>query len=115
MAGLSRVHWLGDLIVEETIAKAKESIDLVTKAAAEDAATNHWWSNRTEDLAKNTISEPAEFNPTELTVSGRFGSSMRAEGFYGLFLERKTAWLRPAGDRHFRELRGVLKGLTRWT
>jgi hypothetical protein len=114
MAGWGRVEWLGDLIVEETIVKAKEAIDHVTDAAAEDARQNHWWSNRTGDLERNTFAEPAKLTP-EGTVRGRFGSSMRAEGFYGLFLERKTPWLRPAADRHFRELKGVLKGLVRWT
>lgn len=114
MPGLTRVEWLGDLIIEETVAKAKEAIDHVTKAAADDAKQNHWWSNRTGDLESNTFAEPATLTP-EGTVRGRFGSSLRREGFYGLFLERKTPWLRPAADRHFRELRGVLKGLVRWT
>jgi hypothetical protein len=112
--GVTRVEWLGDLLAEEAIVKCKEAIDHCTKAAAEDAAANHWWSERTGDLSANTIAEPAKVTK-EGTISGRFGSSMRAQGFYGLFLERKTPWLRPAADRHFHELHTILKGMMRWT
>jgi hypothetical protein len=112
--GGTHVKWLGDLIAEEATAACKVAIDEVTKAAAEDAQKNHWWSNRSGDLERNTFSEPATLTP-EGTVRGRFGSSLRREGFYGLFLERKTPWLRPAADRNFKNLRRVLRGRARWT
>lgn len=110
----TRVKWLGNLIAEEAIAATKLAIDDVTRAAADDAKQSHWWGNRSGDLERNTFSEPATLT-AEGTVRGRFGSSLRREGFYGLFLERKTPWLRPAADRHFKDLRRVLRGKTKWT
>jgi hypothetical protein len=110
----TRVEWLGNLIAEETIAATKLAIDEVTGAAADDAKQSHWWHNKTGDLERNTFSEPAELT-AEGTVRGRFGSSLRREGFYGLFLERKEPWLRPAADRHFKNLKHVLRGKTKWT
>lgn len=112
--GGTHVKWLGDLIAAEAIEAAKIAIDEITHAAAEDAQQTHWWNNRTGDLERNTFAEPAELTP-EGTVRGRFGSSLRREGFYGLFLERKEPWLRPAADRHFKNLKRVLRGKTKWT
>jgi hypothetical protein len=110
----THVHWLGSLIGEEAIAACVAAIDETTKAAAEDARKTHWWGNRSGSLERNTFNEPAVLTP-EGTVRGRFGSSMRMEGFYGLFLERKTPWLRPAADRHFKNLKHALRGKTTWT
>jgi hypothetical protein len=104
--------WLGPEIMAKVTAAAIHAIDETTEAAAEDAKANHWWSERTGNLERNTFAEPAHFDGANVT--GRFGSSMRAQGFYGLFLERKTPWLRPAADRHFRNLKSRLRGL-RWT
>jgi hypothetical protein len=112
--GGTHVKWFGDLIAEKTIAACAVAIDEVTKAAADDAQKDHWWSSRSGSLQRNTFSEPAKLTP-EGTVSGRFGSSLRREGFYGLFLERKEPWLRPAADRNFKNLKHVLRGRTRWT
>lgn len=107
-----RMTWLGPEIVARVTAVAVAAIDETTKAAADDAKAHHWWANRTGDLQKNTFAEPAHFDGANVT--GRFGSSMRAQGFYGLFLERQTPWLRPAADRHFRKLRAKLRGV-KWT
>lgn len=102
-----RVEWLGDEIAAWMLVKAEEAVTEVVEAAAEEARRNHWWSNRTGDLESNVIAEPAK--PKGLLVEGKFGSSLRREGFYGLFLERKTPWLRPAADRTFPLLRAAIK------
>lgn len=109
----SAVVWLGERIEARMAAAAKVAIDEVTKAAAEDAAANHWWANRSGDLAANTFAAPAVIEGPR--VVGKFGSSMRREGFYGLFLERRTPWLRPAADRHFRKLPARIRAGLRWT
>lgn len=111
MPGWGRVEWLGKEIEARLIVKTIEAADVTLKAAADDAIQHHWWANRTGDLEKNTVAAPARLEGA--VVRGKFGSSMRAEGFYGLFLERRTPWLRPAADRHFPEFRVVLAKLWR--
>lgn len=116
MSGLGRlgsthVEWLGKEIelrlIEKTIAAADATLD----AATQEAKANHWWSNRTGGLEANTFFAPAKLDG--LRVKGRFGSGMRAEGFYGLFLERRTPWLRPAADRTFPAFAATLARLWR--
>lgn len=113
MAGVTGVTWLGDRILIKAAEACAAAIDVCTEGAAKDAAMNHWWSDRTGDLARNTINIPATLHGAEVT--GKFGSSMRAEGFYGLFLERRTPWLRPAADRNFHKLPVLLRGMLKWT
>lgn len=109
----SHVDWLGDEVLAKAITASMEAIDVVTQAAADDAKANHWWSNRTGDLEKNTIAEPATTDGLE--VRGRFGATLRRGGFYGLFLERRTPWLRPAADRTFPLLPLTIREKARWT
>lgn len=100
---LGKVTWLGDRLIAKAVEVTKKAADETLQASVDDAKAHHWWANRTGDLEANTISTPAHFEGN--VVKGKFGSSMRAEGFYGLFLERKTPWLRPAADRHFPEFK----------
>jgi hypothetical protein len=115
MPGRHGVTWLGEEVMAKIVVATKESIDKTTEAAAKDAQESHWWQKRTGNLERNTFAEPAQVSVVKGEIRGRFGSSMRAEGFYGLFLERREPWLRPAADRHFRELKLRLKGAVRWT
>lgn len=112
MAALSKVEWLGEIVQARIVAATMAAIDETTHAAAEDAKTNHWWSNRTGSLEANTFNAPAVIDGPRIV--GKFGSSMRREGFYGLFLERRTPWLRPAADRHFHELPLKIRAGLRW-
>lgn len=104
---MSGLHWRGSEIKAAAPEVARAAIDEVTKAAAEDAAHEHWWNARRGErgLAGQIEHEPAVTIGTE-TV-GKFGSTAR-RGFYGLFLERREPWLRPAADRVFPTLARVI-------
>lgn len=110
---LSRVEWLGSELLAKAARAAQEAIDVATEAAAEDAKKNHWWANRTGDLERNVIATPAKIEGP--IVTGKFGSTLRQEGFYGLFLERHTPWLRPAADRNFPKLGYFIRKAVKWT
>jgi hypothetical protein len=102
----ARVTWRGKAITAAVVAASKAAIDETTEQAAEAARASHGWSNRTGQLEGEVVSEPAQRVGGE-TV-GKFGSTMR-RGFYGLFLERRTPFLRPAADQTFRTLAGRIK------
>lgn len=111
----SRVVWLGDRIALRLAAAAAEAINEATHAAAEDAASNHWWEAQrgSDGLQGQILSTPAK--PEGARVVGKFGSSIRKAGFYGLFLERRQPFLRPAADRHFPKLPLLIRKGTKWT
>lgn len=111
----TRVEWLGELVEARVLAGVVVAIDETTHAAAEDAKQSHWWQARRaeEGLEGQIVAEPAKLNDRGEVV-GRFGSSLRAAGFYGLFLERRMPFLRPAADRHFPRLVAIIRGRTRW-
>lgn len=99
------LEWYGDAIREEIVVAARHSIDETTDEAAHIAATEHGWVSRSGNLEKQTISERAVVKGPFIT--GRFGATyddgMKGirSGFYGLFLEYRRPWLRPAADRTF--------------
>lgn len=95
--------WNGDKVRRRVNLAAKDAIDETLEQAAKDAQGNHWWANRSGSLEGNIVVEPATVDARG-QVSGRFGTSLRRAGFYGLFLERKTPFLRPAADREFPHL-----------
>lgn len=95
--------WNGDKIVQKVKSAAAEAIDETTQAAADVAKESHWWSAETERLEEQTISERAIIKTFE--VNGRFGTTERL-GFYGLILERRSGFLRPAADSEFPKLAG---------
>lgn len=101
------VKWNGDEVVENVVNAAKDAIDETTEAAAKDAASSHWWSSRGGQLESEIVSEPAKVVDGKLT--GKFGTT-KVRGFYGLFLERRTPFLRPAADRVFSTLTERIKG-----
>jgi hypothetical protein len=98
-----RLDWKGPQIKARVEHATLRGIDDCTEAAARDAQGSHWWRNRSGDLQSNIIAEPAKVAPGGHR-RGRFGSSLRRGGFYGLFLERRTPFLRPAADREFPKL-----------
>lgn len=115
MALGTHVTWLGDLVAERIAIAATAAIDEATKGAADDAAQTHWWQAQRGQagLEGQIIAEPAKPGaPGEIV--GRFGSSLRKDGFYGLFLERRMPFLRPAADRHFPRLPLLIRGRTKW-
>lgn len=102
----ARVHWRGDAVKATLARAAQAAIDETTADAAQHAKGSHWWRNRTGALAGEIVSEPAERSGRE--VVGKFGTTMR-RGFYGLFLERRTPFLRPAADQVFPRLAQRIK------
>ena len=99
-------EWRGDAILTRVLEAARKAVDDTTEAAARDAAGNHWWSGRSGQLEGEIGSKPAERNGD--VVDGSFGAT-KTRGFYGLFLERRTPFLRPAADREFPRLAGRIR------
>lgn len=98
MASSARLDWNGDKLLAHVRSVVAAAIDDTVDEAAADARASHWWRNRTGQLEEELISEhcaPGAANP-----AGRFGTTQR-RGFYGLFHEYKTPFLRPAADRVF--------------
>lgn len=104
MAGT--LTWRGKQVAEKVMRAAQEAVDDVTEEAAKDAAASHWWGARTGTLTANIVNEPAKRRGNLIT--GRFGST-QTQGFYGLFLERRSPFLRPAADRTFSTLARRIK------
>jgi len=107
MGSESTFVWFGERILERKLEAARLAIDDITDEAALDAAGSHWWKNRTGNLEENIVAEPAKREGS--AVTGKFGSTEGA-GFYGLFLERRTPFLRPAADRTFPRLAAMIRG-----
>lgn len=103
MPSRARLDWNGDKLVEQLAEAARAAIDETLDEADADASASHWWVNRTGNLEENIVTEAATVEGTR--VIGRFGTTMqkrgRRTGFYGLFLEYDTPFLRPAADRTF--------------
>lgn len=103
----ARLTWRGPEVLAAVREATREAIDETTEEAAKDAAASHWWRNRSGLLEANIEHEPAD--RFGRTVRGRFGTTRR-QGFYGLFLERRTPFLRPAADRNFPRLAQRIRG-----
>lgn len=99
------IEWHGPAISAKVRRASMAAIDEITGEAAEDAAGSHWWANRTTNLEAQIKNEDAQ--PTTRGAKGKFGSTRR--GFYGLFHERRTPFLRPAGDRNFPKLAAAIR------
>lgn len=99
-------EWNGPEIERKIQRASLEAIDEITEEAARDASQAHWWANRSGNLASEIENEPAE--ETSTGARGRFGAT-RIRGFYGLFLEHRGPFLRPAADRNFPNLAGAIR------
>lgn len=95
------VRWNGDDVVDKVAKAAAEAVDETTAAAAAAAKSSHWWRSRSGTLERQTVTEPATVDRDD--VVGKFGTTERL-GFYGLILERRRPFLRPAADREFPKL-----------
>lgn len=97
----ARLTWHGKAVVARVLAASLEAIDDVTEQAAQDAQQNHWWRSRRGQagLEGEIVVEPASL--VDGRPTGRFGTGLRRDGFYGLFLEQREPFLRPAADRAF--------------
>ena len=98
--------WNGDEILRRVAEASAGAIDDVTEATDKDASANHWWKARTapRGLVGQLTTTPAVLKDGR--VSGSVGATYSGRkgvfsAFYGLFLERKLPWLRPAFDRNF--------------
>jgi hypothetical protein len=103
--GVRITKWNGPEIARKLLEDAREAIDETTEEAARQAAASA--PHRTGRLAEETISEPAVIEGDK--ARGKFGSTQR-RGFYGLFLERRQPFLRPAADATFPTLARRIKG-----
>lgn len=99
-------EWNGPQIEAKIQRASMEAIDEITEESARDASQAHWWANRSGNLSSQIENEPAE--QTATGARGRFGAT-RIQGFYGLILEHRGPFLRPAADRHFRDLAGAIR------
>lgn len=95
----TRVVWYGERVLAKVKDATRQACDDVTQYSARDAQGSHWWKNRTTVLQSQIANEPARV--LGLRVKGKFGTT-KDRGFYGLFLEKRTPFLRPAADRNFR-------------
>lgn len=102
----TRLEWRGKQVAARVRAATEQAVTDTVQAAANDARATHWWGNRRGQLAGEVVAEPARTIGSRTT--GRFGST-RTRGFYGLILEYRTPWLRPAADRNFPDLAGRIR------
>lgn len=98
-----KIDWKGAAVIAKITRATHEAIDETTQAAADVAKSEHDWQRKSGELEANTIIRPAQQEgPTQIT--GKFGSTNREGGFYGLFQEMREPWLRPAADKEFPKL-----------
>lgn len=114
MANRASLVWNGDAVLARVAEAARVSIDETLREADADASSSHshWWRNRTGYGEAHILVEDAKVEGTR--VSGRFGATYSGQkgvrsAFYLLFLEYKTPWLRPAGDRNFPALAAKIR------
>jgi len=111
MANRATLVWNGPAVLARVAEAARVSIDETLQAADADASASHWWQNRTGNLESDIVTEDAKI--VGPIVSGRFGTTHGGKGvrsgFYGLFLEYRTPFLRPAADRNFPKLAAKIR------
>lgn len=106
MAGIRITEWNGPEIARKIKRASVEAIDEVLEETDRDASASHWWQSDSGNLQEQIITEAAEEIPSG--ARGRFGTT-RHRGFYGLILERRQPFLRPAADRNFPHLAAAIK------
>lgn len=103
MPSRASFEWNGDKILERVTEAARKGVDDTTQATDDVATASHWWANRTGNLERNIVTEPAVVEGSR--VVGKVGATTmrkgKRTGWYGLFLEYKLPWLRPAADETF--------------
>ncbi|SRR6266404_376461 len=109
----AKLNWNGDKVIANVAEAARVSINETLRATDEDATTSHWWHNRTGYLERKILVDRARFHGDR--VVGRVGATNSGQkgvrsAFYGLFLEYRLPWLRPAADRQFPTLAARIRG-----
>ena len=109
MASRAKMDWNGDRLSQKVAQASRLAIDETLREADADATASHWWKNRTGNLEIQIVTERAHRIPGN-RIAGRFGTTYfggkkgKRSGFYGLFLEYRRPFLRPAADRTFPRL-----------
>lgn len=109
MSGVTK--WYADELKKKVRVASVLAINDVTSDARDDAKESHNWRSQSGRLEANIVNEPAQ--PTLTGARGRFGTTQR-QGFYGLFMERRYPFLRPAADRNFTKIAGAIRERLRW-
>jgi hypothetical protein len=91
------VQWNGEQIKAKVLRASEAGVNETTA----DAARSTRAPRRKGQLQSEVVSEPAERSGDRIT--GKFGST-KGRGFYGLILERRSPFLRPASDTTFPKL-----------
>jgi len=112
MANRAALVWNGDAVLARVAEAARVSINETLREADADASASHWWRNRTGYGEAHILVEDAKIDGP--LVSGRFGATYSGQkghrsAFYLLFLEYKSAFLRPAADRNFPTLAAKIR------
>lgn len=94
--------WHGDEISARLERIIPIAIDATTEEAVLYAKASHWWRSRKGRLQGEIANEPAR-RTGAFSWTGRFGSTQR-RGFYGLILEYRQPFLRPAAQATFKHL-----------
>jgi hypothetical protein len=105
-AGFRITKWYADRVLAKVNRATLAGIDDTLEKSVEDAKANHWWQSREGTLEANIVREPAQ--RTSRGARGEFGTTSR-QAFYGLFLERRMPFLRPAADRTFPLLKKAIQ------
>lgn len=105
------IRWRGPEIEAKLTRSIPDAINETTRDAADQAQTSHWWKSHGH-LEPNTVHEDATRTGAH-EWTGRFGA--RSHVYWGLFLEYRQPWLRPAADSTFHQLADRLRGRLRWS
>lgn len=107
----SALIWKGDELIRKLERAVPDAIDATTQEAADHAKGSHWWGSRHGRLQAEIVNEGVK-RTGALRWSGKFGSTQH-RGFYGLILEYRNPFLRPAADATFKHLALRLKATFR--
>lgn len=99
--------WKGDELLRKLERVVPGAIDDTTDEAVRHAKSSHWWGGRRGVLESEIVNEPAK-RTGATRWSGKFGTTQR-RGFYGLILEYRNPFLRPAADATFKNLAARIK------
>lgn len=102
----------GKEVASHVISEARFAVEETLHEAAEEAKRSHWWTKRRAAGLETQI----QVGPIEhvgSVIRGTFGAT-KGQGFYGLFLERRVPYLRPAADATFPKLAVKLRNRLRW-
>lgn len=109
---MTTLNWKGRAVETAVMTAAREAINETTEAAAEAAKRSHWWGRWSGRLEGAEIKYEYARKTGPNRYTGKFGAT-RIRGFYGLILEHKTPFLRPAADQEFPKVTQRIKARIR--